>query len=61
MKKRNKVLFGAGVVAGIAGSVYATWHYIKAKALQKEIDSIPYEFQNEKDRRSIWYMKYLGR
>ena len=61
MKKHNKVLFGAGVVAGIAGSVYATWHYIKAKALQKEIDSIPYEFQNEKDRRSTWYMKYLGR
>ena len=61
MKKRNKVLFGAGVGAGIAGSVYATWHYIKAKALQKEIHSIPYEFQNEKDRRSTWYMKYLGR
>ena len=61
MKKRNKVLFGAGVVAGIAGSVYATWHYIKAKALQKEIDSIPYEFQNEKYRTSTWYMKYLGR
>ena len=61
MKKRNKVLFGAGVVAGIAGSVYATWHFLRAKALQRQIDSIPYEFENKKDRRAAWYMKYLGR
>ena len=42
MKKRNKILFGAGAVAGIAGSIFAAWHYIKAKALQENINTIPY-------------------
>ena len=60
MKKRNKVLFGAGAVAGIAGSIFAAWHYIKAKALQENINTIPYEIKNKKDRRSTWYMKYRG-
>ena len=61
MKKRNKIIFVTGAVAVIAGSVYATWHYLKTKALQNQIDSIPYEIQNKKDRRAAWYMKYLGR
>ena len=61
MKKRNKVLFGAGAIAGVAGSAYAVWHYIKSRTLQRSLDSIPYEFTNEKDRRAAWYMKYLGR
>ena len=61
MKKRHKIMFGTGAIAGVAGSVYATWHYLKTKALQNQIDSIPYEFANEKDRRAAWYMKFLGR
>ena len=61
MKKRNKVLFGAGAIAGVAGSVYATWHFLKTKTLQRSLDSVPYEFANEKDRRAAWYMKFLGR
>ena len=48
MKKRNKVLFGAGAIAGVAGSVYATWHFLKTKTLQRSLDSVPYEFANEK-------------
>ena len=61
MKRRKKVLFGAGAIAGIAGGVYATWHYLRARTLQRSLDSVPYEFENEKDRRAAWYMKYLGR
>ena len=61
MKKRSKILVGAGAVAGIAGSVYAAWHFLKTRTLQRSLDSIPYEFKNEKDRRAAWYMKYLGR
>ena len=61
MKKRNKVLFGAGAIAGVAGSVYATWHFLKTKTLQRSLDSVPYEFAKEKDMRAACYIKFLGR
>ena len=35
--------------------------FLKTKTLQRSLDSVPYEFANEKDRRAAWYMKFLGR
>ena len=60
MKRLNKILIGVGTATGITAA-WAGWEYWKAIHLQHNIDSIPYEIENEKDRRAKWFTKYRGR
>tara|TARA_Y100000310_G_C20402071_1_gene677890 strand:- start:173 stop:364 length:192 start_codon:yes stop_codon:yes gene_type:complete len=60
MKKKHKIAWGLGLIAGLTATSWGTWEQMKALRLQKNIDSIPYEIENEKDRRAGWFTKYRG-
>ena len=58
-KPKKKTLIGIGVLTSLITSGWVVWQHLKARKMQADIDTIPYDL-HEKDRRAGWCTKYRG-